>query len=61
MHPMKYPSCALVYLADGITDFLASVLPIGGGTMIITASSTIAGAPIKTFRFSTGRGMRDQN
>ena len=26
---MKYPSCALAFLADGIAVLLASVLPIG--------------------------------
>ena len=53
--------CALGFLSDGISVFLASVLPIGGGTMVITNSSTIVWAPIKTFRFSAGRGMRDHN
>jgi len=58
---MKCPSCALDFLTDSIIDFLVSAHPIDAGTMIISASSTIAGAPIKTFRFSACHGMRDQN
>jgi len=61
IHPMKYQSYALDFLADGIADFLVSALPIDGGVMIISASSTLAGAPIMTFRFSSGLGMRDHH